>query len=863
MRPSRHVLPELAATIVFIVALWLLHRELGHYHLQEVKRVLASMPHARIAGAVLFTAASYLALTLYDLLAVKYIGSRQAIHRVVFAAFEGFALSQSIALGGLTGASVRYRLYSGWGLTAAEVAAIVVFNAASFWLGFLTLAGVTLVFDGAAVPTWLQVHASMPRILGLIFLGAAVAYLVMASIRRRPLAIARWRFQTPGLSLAAGQLAVAMADWCLAAAVLFILLPPETVSYTSFLGIFLLAQLTGLISHVPGGVGVFESMMVTSLANKLPMGALLASLIIYRLVYYLLPLLTAAALLAVRELVRTRRAAMTLLTPDRFANLVPPTLAMAVFLTGVVMLVSGVAPPERGHLRELSHLLPLPFVELSNFTASVLGAALLLLARGLQRRQRGSLVVALALLGAGIPLSVLKGLHYKEAGLLVIVFLLLAACHRAFYRKGSLLDESLTVSWTVAILLVMLGTTWLAVFTHRHSEYSMELWWRFAFAADAPRAWRAEVGATLVLICVAGLHLLRPPRLPGGAIAGEVEQIRPILARAKSTDACLALLGDKQFLFSSSGRCALMYGARRRTWVALGDPLGDRDDDKRELIWAFRTLSDRNGSWPAFYEIGSDFEETYREGGLGRFMLGEEARVALETFSLEGRAHKSIRGAHKHARQDGLSFHVVARDAVPAFLPELRAVSDDWLAGKRTGEMGFSLGFFDDAYLKNFPAGLVRREGKVIAFTNILEAAEREELSMDLMRHRSLAPRGVMDYLLVELMLWGKQAGYRWFNLGMAPLAGLEGGPLSPLWDRAGAFLFRHGEHFYNFEGLRAFKAKFDPVWSPRYLACPGGAALPFILADIAFLIYGGPKRLMGRVPRARNGLPPAVGRSP
>ena len=105
------------------------------------------------------------------------------------------------------------------------------------------------------------------------------------------------------------------------------------------------------------------------------------------------------------------------------------------------------------------------------------------------------------------------------------------------------------------------------------------------------------------------------------------------------------------------------------------------------------------------------------------------------------------------------------------------------------------------------------------------------------MRHRSDAPRGQMDYLFVQLLLWGKQRGFKWFSLGMAPLSGLEGHPLAPAWHKAGNLIFQHGEQIYGFEGLRAFKEKFRPEWQPRYLACPGGLSLPLVLLDVAVLI--------------------------
>jgi len=135
---------------------------------------------------------------------------------------------------------------------------------------------------------------------------------------------------------------------------------------------------------------------------------------------------------------------------------------------------------------------------------------------------------------------------------------------------------------------------------------------------------------------------------------------------------------------------------------------------------------------------------------------------------------------------------------------------------------------------------VVRREGRIVAFANLWESAEREELSVDLMRHALDAPAGVMDYIFAQLMIHGQQEGYRWFNLGMAPLAGLENRSLGTLWNRVGALAYRFGEDYYNFQGLRQYKEKFDPVWEPKYLASPGGLALPRILTNLAALIAGG-----------------------
>ena len=193
-------------------------------------------------------------------------------------------------------------------------------------------------------------------------------------------------------------------------------------------------------------------------------------------------------------------------------------------------------------------------------------------------------------------------------------------------------------------------------------------------------------------------------------------------------------------------------------------------------------------------------------------------------------------------------FEVVPPEAVPALLPELRAVSDAWLAEKAGAEKSFALGGFDGDYLVNFPHALMRRGagGEIVAFANLWPGDGRTELSLDLMRHLPGAPPTTMNAMFAAMMLWGQARGYQWFNLGAAPFAGLSSHPLASRWNRIGAFVYGHGEAFYHFEGLRAFKEKFDPVWSPNYLVCPHGLAAARVLVEVNRLVSGGARGLLG-----------------
>ena len=278
----------------------------------------------------------------------------------------------------------------------------------------------------------------------------------------------------------------------------------------------------------------------------------------------------------------------------------------------------------------------------------------------------------------------------------------------------------------------------------------------------------------------------------------------------------------------------------------MGEPVGP-EVEWRELIWRFRELCDRHDGWTVFYQIRPNHVYRFLELGLTAMKLGEEARVPLDTFSLDGPQRKPLRHYHSKAVREGCLFRVAQPSEIPALLPRLRQISDNWLELKNAREKGFSLGYFDESYLRRLPAGLVVRNDEIIAFATVWPSLLKEELSVDLMRHVPDAPGSVMDFLFIELMLWGRAEGYQWFNLGMAPFAGMENRSLAPYWNRLGSIIFRHGEHYYNFQGLRQYKQKFDPVWEPKYLVSPGGLALPRILTNIASLVAGGIKGVIAK----------------
>lgn len=833
---------------LFALAVVALYRQLHAYRLHDILVRIEQMPSRQLWMALMLTAGSYLIMTGYDILALRYIRHPMEMAKTALASFLGYAFSNNIGFSMIAGASIRYRLYSAWGLSALEITQVVVFCATSLWLGFFVLGGAVFVSTPLALPQSLHWPMETVRPLGMVLLAAAGTYLAVTLKSKKSLAFKEWRFSLPPFRLASAQMMIACVDWLMAGAVLFCLLPRGApLSFGHFLQIFLIAQLGGLISQVPGGLGVFESVMLAMAPAEMAVPQLLGALIVYRGIYYLLPLIAATVALAISEMMRRKvlLARIQSFTGGALDTLFVPLLCLSVFMAGSILLFSGALPAIPHRLTVLQEHLPLFLLEISHFMGSLVGVGLLLLARGLQRRLDTAYILTIGLLGLGILVSLLKGFDYEEALILGFVLIALLPCRRLFFRRTALLSERFTPGWLAAIAVVLTSSIWLGLFAFRHVEYTSELWWHFSVKGDAPRFLRALVGAIALVLSFGLARLLRPaPYRPAGPEAGLPEEVAAIVAKSPSAAANLALLGDKQFLFNADRQAFIMYGVAGETWVAMGDPVGPLDHWP-ELLWQFRQGADRYADRAVFYEVGHASLHLYLDMGLSLLKLGEEARVSLTGFTLEGSSRKDLRYIHRKLIKQGCTFEILAAASVPAHLDVLKAISDTWLKEKNTREKGFSLGFYDSAYVSRFPVGIVRFEDHIIAFANIWDTAGREELTVDLMRYLPDAPHGVMDYLFIELMLWGAAEGYHWFNLGMAPLSGMETHEMAPLWHRIGSLVVRFGDHFYNFQGLRAYKEKFDPVWQPKYLAAPGGLSLPRSLTDVGALISGGLKGVL------------------
>ncbi|MGV8917921.1 MAG: bifunctional lysylphosphatidylglycerol flippase/synthetase MprF [Pseudomonas sp.] len=838
--------------LLFTIALIACRHLLSELDLYALHDSLLSVPLPSLGGAFAATVVGFIVLLGYEWSASRYANVQLPPRTLILGGFTAFAIGNAVGLSLLSGGSVRYRLYARHGLGPAEVARMTLFASLSLGCALPPLAALATLSDLSAASAALHLSVTLLASvsIGILVLSALLA----AGIYRRRLAeqpiphnllvrAGRRTLRLPSLRLTLMQLVITALDVAAAATVLYLLLP-DAPPFGAFVLIYLLALAAGVLSHVPGGVGVFEAILLAAFADQLGAAPLAAALLLYRLIYVVLPMLLACLALLFTEakrLLATRNAIRVA------SGMGAPILALLVFLSGVVLLFSGATPEIDSRLKHLGFLLPHRLIDASHFGASLIGVLCLLLAQGLRRRLSAAWMLTTVLLLVGALLSLLKGFDWEEASLLILTASLLAIFRRSFYRPSRLLELPFSPLYLVASVCVLAASIWLLLFAYQDVPYSQELWWQFTLNSDAPRALRSALGSAVLLVVVSLTWLLRTARpvitLPDAA---ELAIAAKIVNASNQPDGGLVLTGDKALLLHPSGKAFMMYARRGRSLVALYDPIGPTQQ-RAELIWQFRDLCDVHHARPVFYQVRAENLPFYMDIGLTAIKLGEEARVDLHTFDIEskGKEMKDLRYTWNRGGRDGLSLEIYEVGQAP--LDELKVISDAWLTGKNVREKGFSLGRFSEEYLRHFRIAIIHFEGKPVAFANLLETSRHDLASLDLMRAHPDAPKLTMEFMMVGLILHYKEQGYGRFSLGMVPLSGLQPRRGAPLTQRLGSMVFRRGEQLYNFQGLRRFKDKFQPDWEPRYMAVPAGLDPLVALADTAALIAGGLTGLVKR----------------
>ncbi|MDX2101090.1 MAG: hypothetical protein SF002_00970 [Alphaproteobacteria bacterium] len=772
-RQAAWLLPA-AVALVFLGAGFAITRILSEVSLERIGAALSGTPTSAILMSLGFTALSYLTLVGYDWSALRFVGARLPIGLVALASFCGYAIGNMVGFSLVTGGGVRYRIYSAAGLTAGAIGAVALFCAASYAVGLAAVSAVALLLDPALLAGAVGLSERTGQWIGAATL-AVVITVVATTWRNRPLRLGRREVRLPGGRLVLGQLVISAIDLAFAGAAFYVLLPPSAnVTFLEFLPVYGIALAATLISHVPGGVGVFEAVFLVALGPRIGVEPLVAALVVFRATFYLLPMVLAAVLLAGNEVLRHGRAAA-----EASARLLPTAGAVLARVAGMALLAVAAAPASSNRLIYLASWLPLAAIEGAHLAGTIAGVALLALARSLRQRLRRAWGLALIALAVGALSALVRGWEVELAAALVLFWVILAASGAQFDRRDARIGQGLPWAWTLGLVGAVAGALWLMLFLHEFRRLGDQYLSVFALDADAARSSRAILVAVVAAIVVA---LARPLARAGGR-ASSLEA-RPTVTTINFNDprAPDLFAAADGIVLSDSRRTGLAYRQRGRRVLAPLPPQGEARE-AADVLWLWCDLAERGGLTPVLGPAPAEWRPQLVD--LGFEMVPAGAEVILST---DRRVTQTI--------QD-LVLHPIP--ATPGHIV---------LRAERAGQ---TLG---DVRLLRLPAA----EEAVLT---------RIEWAMPVATDTVLAVLAGLPSMLAGM-------GVRRLRLGLAPLPDQSDGPARALWRPLANILFPAWDSSDALRTLGSFLDGLDPVWAPRLVAVWPGVDPLEAMADLA-----------------------------
>ena len=850
----RKAAPIILALVLFALGAYALYHLLKPVKAADVIAQVRTTPWTALLAAFAATATGYVALIGYDWSALRSLGKKVPAKAIAIGGFLGYSFGNTIGVSVISGGAVRYRIYAAFGLTLFEIASVSTFAALAFGFGITVIGLAALAIHPHALVNILPIAPESLRIwAGVAAVGVVLALLLM-SLSGKGLRIGKFELAAPSPGVLFSQLAFTFVDTSMAALTLYVLLPGARPDFLTFLPVFAAASMAGVLSHVPGGVGVFETVVIAALPKGVPLDQVAAALLLYRLIYYLVPFGLAFVFVAINE-ARLAGGFFTKLFGNvseplrpvmKAANgMAPALIGLTAFGIGAYLVLVALMPSVGPDELDADDLLAAILLEGGALLSAVLGALLIILSQGLARRISGAYWLTLAVLLVASGAAVMNKFDLESVLLLLATAIALWPFRSLFNRSAKLTRRVLSPGWFALAGGIVVSAATVFFFMHEATPYSANLWTEFSSIANTSRALRAGLaGSSIFLFATvwlaiqpATIHTRRPDK-------SALQKAQAIIDRQNDPKACLAFTGDKELFFNDADTAFLMYAVQGNKWIAYSDPIGPKDAIV-PLVWSFWEEAYDNAAHPVMFEVSEAYLPLWIEMGFALHKIGEEAVIKVGEFTLNGKKFKSMRAAHNKALKEGLELTIHEAPHTKAFMDQLKSISDAWMVDKRGGEKGFSLGRFDPDYLQYFAIATIKRDGEILAFANILRPGDGSRVSIDLMRYPPEQASGLMEFLFIELIEYSRETGAEEFSLSLAPLSGIEIRKGARLWNRFGAILYRHGRSFYNFEGLRAFKQKFQPEWQPRFVAVPSGVSPIAALKDVTLVISGGPGKLL------------------
>ncbi|MCX6054371.1 MAG: phosphatidylglycerol lysyltransferase domain-containing protein [Chloroflexi bacterium] len=524
--------------------------------------------------------------------------------------------------------------------------------------------------------------------------------------------------------------------------------------------------------------------------------------------------------------------------------------ALAAVLMGLINIISAVQPALQNRVAMINAFIPLEVRHGGRIVSALAGFALILLAGNLWRRKRIAWMVTVSLLSVSFISHLIKGLDFEEASVSIALLILLVLLRNSFHASSdrpSLKQGFIVLSVAFVFTLIYGSIGFFLLDQHFSVKFSfvdairqtVVMFTSLYNPGLEPISGFGKYFAFSIYVIgfstlgFSLLMLIRPVLVRGFAKPEEYQRATEVVKRFGRTALARPVLFEDKSYFFTGDDSVIGYAAYGRGAISLGDPICPPERVSESII-AFRDYCRRNDWQPAFVSTLPDNLEDYIAAGFDSICLGYEAIVNLAAFSMEGKENRDIRYATNRLEKLGYTAVVHQSPLDSDLYARLHEISDAWLTSRHGGEMHFSDGWFNEKYIQSEPVMVIHAaDGSPTAFANLVPEYQKNELTIDLMRHLPMVEYGTMEFMFVRLLQYAKENNYITFSLGLSAIVGVGEKPDDPRVEKALHTLSEFASRYFNFKGLHNFKEKFHPDWQPRYLIYPGAASLPQILSTL------------------------------
>lgn len=803
---------------------------------EEFKQILANQSDLSLLLMLVIGFVSILPMLIYDFSIVRFLPTKFSPWYIVKSGWVVNTFTNLLGFGGLLGASLRAHFY-GKGASRKQIL-YAISKVALFLISGLSLlcfVALIMIFGFGIGQTFS--HYWIWLLGGAIYFPAVFVFTKLnQSDFFHDLSTKQ------ELVMATGSL----LEWSSALGffVLVGYLMGLPIDFAAVVPIFVVANVAGVVSMIPGGLGSFDIFIIIGLGFiGVGRSDALVWILLYRTFYYLVPFVVGSALFVhdTENKINTFLDNLPQILIRRFAQIL---LTIFMYFSGIMMLLFATVPNVVIVNRLYIRLFPYSIFFVSHIMNIIVAFLLIGLASGVwARTKRAFWPTVIVLIISVLNTWFNEAFTWRMVTLFLLILVLLWLSRKVLYR------DRMANSWGVLLfngslfVITFIGYTLVGIAANPHTPLHFDK----AYLFPSQAAWLVGfVGLVIALLVLFAVNRYLSADRPSWLYEPfDAERVRNVINKfGGNENSHLAFLRDKQlYFYQENGQDQVFFMFRKTAdkILIMGEPVGN----KGKMVTAidhFMAEADKQDYKLLFYEINQDLTMRLHESGFDFIKTGEDGLVNLNEFTLSGKRHRGERALMNKFNREGYQFELLQPPFDQGLIGKLKVISDEWLDNRP--EKGFSLGFFDETYLNESPIAVMRDpNGEIVAFANLMPDGNHEITSIDLMRSSSKAPSGIMDGILVNLYHYAHEEGYQYFDLGMSPLSNVGTSRFSFTQERIVHLIYEYGYHLYSFEGLRSYKNKYVDEWKPKYIAYYRGNSLAFSVLQILPVVNKPQKR--------------------